>query len=1032
MTAGKTGIEAVYDGLEWRFIGPYRGGRAVAVAGVEGDPLTYYMGTAGGGVWKTTNAGNSWFSVSDTDFNVGTIGAVAVAQSDPNVVYVGTGESTIRGVTTSHGDGVYKSTDAGSTWTHIGLEDSRQVSAVVINPNDADTVFVAAQGNPWGANETRGIFKSSDGGATWRHVLKVDADTGASDLEIDPTNPRILYAALWNHRRNPWFVHSGGESGGIYKSVDGGENWTELEGGLPKNVGNIGVAVAPSNPGKVYAIVEAAEGGLYVSTDAGENWSNKNDSNLVRARAWYYSHVMVDPLDEDTVYLPNGPILKSIDGGETFEALEDLHGDGHDMWFNPADSKNFAIADDGGIVVTLDGGASWSSLYNQPTAQFYRVTTDNLRPYSVYGGQQDNSSLAIRSDDADGSIGRDDYTAVGGGESASISFDPDNPKLIYATSINATLTEYDAELERTREIKPYPEYTFANDPRNHRYRFNWNAPVQVSPHDPEVIYHGAHVLLKSTDRGMNWEEVSPDLTRNDPEKQGLGGGPFTNEQAGAENYNTILYIKESQHEQGVIWVGSDDGLVHLTRDGGENWINVTPRGVGEAHINSIEVSPHYPETAYLAVTGYKMNDFAPYIYVTRNYGQSWDRIDRGLPEEAFVRAIREDTERPGLLYAGTEAGAFVSFDGGRDGWNILKLNMPPVTITDMEIRQNDLVVSTQGRGFWILGRTARFAAGGQSIADETLHLFAPEPAIRSTSIAEDTGSGDPTAEGKQRGAIINYYVSKGTNLDGETFTIDILNDAGEVVRQYSSEETATDECRVANAMLDSPPEIERPEPSAGLNRWVWDLHHDPLYCPRNVRLSSGFYGFRVMPGNYRVRVSLGSVSADAPIVVLKDPNIDTSQAQFEELSEYLDRTSALFAELMRSISNVRAARTQIQTQMTLTADHANSVRIKSLGNAAIEEINAWENTVTSPQREASQDEIRVPNRLDAQIRYLISVLDMTGAPVIASSKERLADLESMWSERQRALTVVGEGAIAAFNRVLVEVGIPHVPLPQGT
>ena len=531
---------------------------------------------------------------------------------------------------------------------------------------------------------------------------------------------------------------------------------------------------------------------------------------------------------------------------------------------------------------------------------------------------------------------------------------------------------------------------------------------------------------------MNWEEVSPDLTKNDPEKQGLGGGPFTNEQAGAENYNTILYIKESQHEQGVIWVGSDDGLVHLTRDGGENWINVTPRGVGEAHINSIEVSPHYPETAYLAVTGYKMNDFAPYIYVTRNYGQSWDRIDRGLPEEAFVRAIREDTERPGLLYAGTEAGAFVSFDGGRDGWNNLKLNMPPVTITDMQIRQNDLVVSTQGRGFWILGGLHVLQQADESIADEALHLFAPESAIRSTSIAEDTGSGDPTAEGKQRGAIINYYVSKGSNLDGETFTIDILNDAGEVVRQYSSEETATDECRLANAMLDSPPEIERPEPSSGLNRWVWDLHRDPLYCPRNVRLSSGFYGSRVMPGNYRVRVSLGSVSADAPIVVLKDPNIDTSQAQFEELSEYLDRTSALFAEVMRSISDVRAARTQIQTQMTLTADHANSARIKSLGNAAIEEINVWENTVTSPQREASQDEIRVPNRLDAQIRYLISVLDMTGAPVIAGSKERLADLESMWSERQRALTVVGEDAIGAFNRALVEVGIPHVPLPQGT
>ena len=583
---------------------------------------------------------------------------------------------------------------------------------------------------------------------------------------------------MWNHRRNPWFVHSGGESGGIFKSVDSGETWNKLEGGLPGNVGNIGVAVAPSNPGKVYAIIEAEEGGLYISTDAGEEWTRKNDSNLVRARAWYYSHVMVDPLDEDTVYLLNGPFLKSNDGGATFEAMPELHGDYHDMWSNPADSRNFAMADDGGAAVTFDGGESWSSLYNQPTAQFYRVSTDNLQPYSVYGGQQDNSTLAIRSDDADGSIGRDDYTAVGGGESASISFDPDDPRLIYATSINATLTEYDAELERTRELKPYPEYTFATDPRDHKYRFNWNAPVIVSPHNPEVIYYGAHVLLKSVDRGFTWEEISPDLTSNDAEKQGLGGGPFTNEQAGAETYNTILYISESAHEEGVIWVGSDDGLVHLTRDGGNTWSNVTPRGVGEAHINSIEISPHDPATAYLAVTGYKMNDFAPYIYVSRNYGRSWSRIDRGLPEEAFVRAVREDPQQPGLLYAGTEAGAFVSFDSGGDRWKSLRLNMPPVTITDMQIRQNDLVVSTQGRGFWILDGLHVLQQARADIADSALHLFTPEQSIRWTSFAEDTGSGDPTAEAKQRGAVLNYYISNDVKLDEETLTIDILNESG--------------------------------------------------------------------------------------------------------------------------------------------------------------------------------------------------------------------------------------------------------------
>ncbi|MEM9759896.1 MAG: glycosyl hydrolase, partial [Pseudomonadota bacterium] len=702
-TAGAAVSPELLDGLEYRLVGPWRGGRVTAVTGVADSPHLFYMGAAGGGVWKTVNAGGSWENISDGQIPVGTIGAIAVAPSDPNVIYVGTGEAPIRGVTTSQGEGLWKSTDAGRTFTFMGLARAGQIAKIEVHPTDPDTAWVAVQGQIWTPNTERGVYRTRDGGRSWAQVLRVNADTGATDLSLDPTNPRILYAAMWHHGRKPWFIKSGGEGSGIYKSTDGGDSWEQLSGGLPEQVGKVGIDVAASKPSRIYALIEAGpgEGGLWRSDDYGETWAHINAHRVLHTRAWYYIHITADPTNADTVWVMNVPLMKSIDGGETFSKIDMPHGDHHDHWINPQDSRIMINANDGGATVTLDGGESWSSIHNQPTAQFYRLITDEQTPWRLYGGQQDNSTVSIAAWTWDGSIGRGDYHAVGGGESAHIAFDPKDPQLIYATTINGTLTEFNEATQKKRFVVPYPERVYGEDSMNLKYRSNWNAPVITSPHDPSVIYYGTQYLLKSVDRGMSWEEVSPDLTRNNPAHLGRNGGPFTPENVGAEFYHTIFYISESEKAEGTIWVGADDGLLNLTRDGGRNWTDVSPPHEGEAMVNAIELSPHAEGTALVAMTGYKFADFAPYIYRTRDHGESWERIDTGLPADAFVRVVREDPVVPGLLYAGTEKGLFVSWNDGAE-WQSLDLNLPTVPVTDLRVREDALAVATQGRAFWVL------------------------------------------------------------------------------------------------------------------------------------------------------------------------------------------------------------------------------------------------------------------------------------------------------------------------------------------
>ncbi len=1009
----------LYSAMKWRFVGPYRGGRVTTVSGVRGNPRVYYMGATGGGLWKSEDAGTSWRNISDGFFNVGTIGAIAVAESDPNVIYVGTGEKSIRGVTTSHGDGMYKSTDAGESWEHIGLPEAGQIARIKIHPRDPDVAYVAVQGQIWGPNEERGVYRTTDGGATWEQVLSVDAQTGATDLRMDPTNPRVLYAAMWEHGRKPWYILSGGEAGGIFKSTDGGDNWRKLSGGLPETIGKVGIDVSASDPKRVYAIVEAmpGEGGLYRSDDGGESWSLKNGTRILWTRSWYYMHIAADPLDHNLVYVMNAPFMRSIDGGVTFEKRRTPHGDHHDLWINPDDSLNFIQANDGGATVTFDGGESWSSIMNQPTAQFYRVNTDNQFPYRIYGGQQDNSTVAILSETYGGGISAKDFFPVGGGESAHIAFDPDDPRLIYATTINGTLTEYDVETQRTREIKPYPEFVFGMHSKDLRYRTNWNAPVTASPQDPSVVYYGTQKLLRTRDRGVTFEEISDDLTKDEVDKQGANGGPITAENVGAEFYGTILTITASPHEYGTVWVGSDDGLLHVTRDDGGTWSDVTPGDLGGAMVNAIDVSPHDPGTAYIAVAGYKMNDFRPYVYKMTDYGASAARIDADLPQDNFIRVVREDPERQGVLYAGGEGGLYVSFDDGAN-WQSLELNMPPVPITDLMVRQGDLVAATQGRGFWVLDDLARLRSVTNEMADKALHVVSPGT-VEMIRAGWSWGAG-LSGSNPPRGVVLDYIIRD--EHEGP-LTIEISDADGNVVRTYSSEEGDFERCILGNMDQRIPFSVRYPSTRQGANRWTWDMRGDGLHCIDDIRIFEGFGGAFVKPGDYTARVAIGDAEDTVSFTLVPDRRVEATAAEFGEVERHVARLTGLMNELLDGLGAIRKARGQVEALMAAFPD---AEALQTTGRSAVDRLTAWEEEVVQVDFETYEDEDNLPGKLVKQVRHLLDVIDYAGPPVAAGALARLADLEARWAELEAELAEIESSDVSAVNTWARDSGVPHV------
>jgi photosystem II stability/assembly factor-like uncharacterized protein len=808
--------------MEFRTIGPHRGGRSCAVAGLRHQPNTFYFGATGGGVWKTTDGGSNWEVISDKDFKTGSIGAIAVSESDPNIVYVGTGEEPIRG-NVSHGDGVYKSTDGGRSWKNVGLKDSRQIARIRVHPGNPDLVYVAAQGHVWGPNAERGIFRSEDGGQTWKKVLFVDDKTGASDLAMDPANPRILYAGFWQVVRRPWELVSGGPGSSLWKSADGGDHWKKLTEGLPEGPwGKIGVAASAARPGRVFAFVEAKHGGLFRSEDYGEKWAHVNDEHKIRERAWYYSWVYPDPRNADTVYLPNVYMHKSTDGGRSFSNLPVPHGDNHDLWIDPDDPDRMILGNDGGATITFNGGRTWSTQDNQPTAQFYRVAVDDRFPYWVYGSQQDNSNVCIPSGVPGAGIDQGDWHSAGGGESGWMAPDPTDPNVVYAGEYGGQITRYDHRTRQARNIMAWPQLADGHATSDLKYRFQWNAPILISPHDPKVLYHASQILLRSRDGGETWEEMSPDLTRNDRSKQGKSGGPITIDVTGVEVYDTIFALAESAVEPGVIWAGSDDGLVHVTRDDGKTWQNVTPKGIPEwIQINSIDASPRDKGAAYVAATMYKLDDFHPYLYKTSDYGKTWTKIVDGIPDGAFTRVIREDPERKGLLYAGTETGLYVSFDDGA-GWQPFPRNLPATPITDLAVKHGDLVVATQGRAFWILDDLTPLRQWSETISRSAAHLFAPRPTVRMEIEKPDEEDALPRHVGQNvpPGVLVSYWLRE-KPAEKDKITLEFL-DGDTVIRTLSSEKPPRVEDLAEQARRDEEQKgKDKPlEPKAGVNRYV--------------------------------------------------------------------------------------------------------------------------------------------------------------------------------------------------------------------
>ncbi|MDZ7808576.1 MAG: glycosyl hydrolase [Gracilimonas sp.] len=1008
----------LYQAMEWRNIGPFRGGRVTAVSGVIGDADTYYMGATGGGVWKTTDGGETWNNISDGFFNTGSVGAIGVSTSDPNVVYVGMGESPVRGVTTSHGDGVYKSTDSGKTWTHVGLDNTRQISRVQVHPSNPDLVYVAAQGSPYGANEERGIYRSDDGGENWELVLHIDEDTGASDMSIDMTNPRVIYAAFWDHRRFPWKVRSGGPGSSIWKTTDGGDNWEKLTEGLPDLMGKIGIDVSRANNERVYAIVEAKgdRGGLYRSDDAGKSWKLINDDRVIRARAWYYMHIKADPQDENTVYIMNAPFMKSTNGGETLTEIEVPHGDNHDLWINPDNNNIMINSNDGGANVSYNGGKSWSTQRNQPTAQFYRVNTDNRFPYYVYGGQQDNSTVVIASRTSDGGIDWKDWYATAGCESAYLAFDPEDPKLVYGGCYQGIINEYNHETENDKLVMAVPYLGLGTNPEDHKYRFNWNAPIVASPHDPSVIYHAGNHVLKTEDRGNSWEEISPDLTKNDPENLKEGGGPITNEAAGGEIYHTIMYLMPSPHEQGTLWAGTDDGLVHMTRNEGQSWQEVTPDGIKDAMINSIEVSPHDPATAYVVATRYKFNDFTPHIYKTEDYGQSWDRIVDGIAEESWVRVVREDKQKENLLYAGTELGMYISFNGGND-WQPFQNNLPTVPITDLQIRNNDLVAATQGRGFWILDDLNPVQQINEEVVEANHYLFKPGASYQ---VGGSQGDGLHQGKNPPDGSLIYYTFKEEPDTSEVEVRLDILNSEGEILRTYAlGNDEKYDQ---QNESGESPEGLSIKE---GMNRLVWNYSTAEMTTVPGYFVFGSTLGYRVSPATYTARLTVDGQISEQSFEVMADPRVEVTEG-YDEQQRLLRKIYSTTDEIHESVNEMISVREQISGLIKATEDHAMGKEVAENGKAVNEKVTAWIESVVQPKQETFQDVINFPNKLNAQFLYLYSSINGIVPPVTEGTKQRLSDLQQEWNERKRVMQTILTKDVAGFNTIFRENDIPAV------
>lgn len=1021
--------ESLFKGMKWRLIGPFRGGRAIAVSGVADDPKTYYFGAVAGGVWKSTDAGNTWDPIFDGQ-PVSSIGAIAVAPSDANVIYVGTGEACLRG-NISHGNGVYRSTDAGKTWTHLGLDDTRHIGQVRVHPNDPDTVYVAALGHAFGPNEERGVFRSQDGGKTWEKILYVSENAGAIDLAFVPSNPRILFAGFWQVHRKFWTLESGGPGSGLHVSRDGGDTWEKLEGhGLPGGAwGRIGVSVSGANPDRVWALIEAEKGGLYRSDDGGKKWKLINGDRKYRQRAFYYTHVIADPVNENTVYVLNTALYRSTDGGKTFNSIRVPHGDNHGLWINPNHPEIMINANDGGANVSLNGGKTWTRQDTQPTAQFYHVTTDNAFPYNVYGAQQDNSTVKIASRSNGGSIGRANWHSVGGCESGYIAPDPKDPNIIYAGCYLGGISRYDHRTGQAQQINAWPENSLGAGAAALKHRWQWTAPILFDPHDPGVLYHAGEVLFKSTTEGMSWEIISPDLTYNDKTRQGPSGGPITHDNTSVEYYSTIFTVAPSMQEKGVLWAGTDDGRVWLTRNGGcaeaSCWEEITPAELPDASkISIIELSSFNAGTAYMAVDRHKVDDYRPYIYKTGNYGKKWRLLTEGngIPEGAFVRAVREDPERKGLLYAGTELGVYVSFNDGRQ-WQPLQLNLPVSPIHDLVVKDGDLVVGTHGRSFWILDDLSPLRQMRGRVAKSGAYLFDPRPAWR---IRGGFSFRTPRNAGKNLpgGAILYYYLK---DEPEEDITLEIRDASGNTVHEFSSkkpEEDSADGGFFAALLGASQLPKEK-----GLNRFIWNLRHkNPVRVPKAV-LWGAALGATALPGPYQAKLTVGGKDFSARFEIKADPRVSTSMKDLQKQFDLVNEINQEVDQAHRAVLAIREARGQIETlrKRLQKAGEKHSALVKD-AKALEEKMSAVEGKIHQARAKSNQDVLNYPILLNNKLVWLALGIESAERAPTEQAYLVFEDLKARLEVQLDAWEAIRTTGLAAFNRKVSEAGIPAVSI----
>ncbi len=958
VTAGTTYEPELYNGMRWRELGPFRGGRSGAVTGVKGNPNLYYFGSVGGGVWRTKDAGQTWENITDGYFG-GTIGAIAVSESDPNVIYAGEGEQTVRS-NVSSGWGLWKSTDAGETWKHIGLKDSRHIGRIRIHPNNPDLVYVAVMGNLWVDSETRGVYRSKDGGSTWEKVLFASKSAGAVDLTFDPGNPRILYASTWNIRRNGWRMDSGGPDSKLWKSTDGGDTWTNLSDapGMPKGInGIIGVTVSPKNSSRVWAIIENAEGGVFRSDNAGKTWVRTNKDRSLLQRAWYYCRIYADTENEDIVYIMNVSYGRSKDGGKTFELFNAPHGDHHDLWIDPANNQRMIIADDGGGQVSNDGGANWSTYHNQPTAQFYRVVTDNHFPYRIYGAQQDNTSVRINSRSKGNSITEQDWEALSIGESAHLAPDPLDENIVYGSDYKGKMTMVNTLSGQDRSSSVWPDLPAGSGVDVMKYRFNWNYPILFSPHNPKKLYAGSNHLHVSFNGGESWDVISPDLTRAEPETMRSSGGPITQDNTGAEYYANLFAITESPYTEGEIWTGSDDGLLHVTRDAAKTWNNVTPPTSPKYNMmNCIDVNPFVKGGAYVAATSYKFGDYTPYIYKTDDYGKTWKVITNGIPKDEFVRTMRADPKRKGLLYAGTEKGMWVSFDDGAN-WNRFQLNLPPVPVHDLAIKNDNLIAATHGRGFWLIDDLTPLHQLNDEVAKKEVFLYKPLAAYRMAGESGGRGVNRKLqGENHAAGVTIQYYLKD--VKDSSEVKLDILELNGNLIRSWSSK---------------SKDPANQIEVKNGGNNFVWNLRYQGYKTfPGMVYYGSPNVGPKAVPGKYKVRLTKKGQTQEQEFEVLKDPRLATTPEDYKAQFDFIIKVRDKVSEANQAVIDIR----KIKEDMVYLKNKIGSdVAYSDISNALKKydsALSVIENTIHQTKNQSVQDPLNYGIKLNNRLAFLMA------------------------------------------------------------